>query len=170
MNSKFGSLVAVLVSVMLVSAFGAQFGAGEWYAELAKPDWNPPSWVFAPVWSLLYLMMALAAWLVWNAPHPDPGNPGPHPSRAAAIGFWGIQLVLNGAWSWLFFGLERPGWALAEMTLLIAVLALTINAFRKVRDAAAWLLAPYMAWLLFAWALNFTLWRLNGGGLATLFG
>jgi benzodiazapine receptor len=158
---KYGALAVFLAVVMLVSAFGAQFDSGQWYAELIKPDWNPPAWVFAPVWSALYLMIAIAAWLVWT---------GGHAEGARALGLWVSQLVLNGAWSWLFFGLHRPGWALGEMALLIAALALTLRAFYRIRPLAAWLLVPYLAWLLFAWALNFALWRLNGGGLGTVFG
>lgn len=150
-----------LVLVIAVSAFGSLFVAGPWYGALAKPAWNPPGWVFGPVWSALYLMMAVSAWLVW-----DPG----HEQRGRAIAWWCAQLTLNAAWSWLFFGLHRPGWALAEMALLIIVLAVTARKFHAIRPAAAWLLAPYMAWLLFAWALNFTLWRLNGGGMGTIFG
>lgn len=158
---KVGTLLVFLVLVILASAFGAQFGTGQWYEELVKPAWNPPAWVFAPVWSTLYLMMAVAAWLVWDTGHAQ---------RKLVIAWWLAQLVLNALWSWLFFGLHRPGFALAELALLIIVLAVTIRLFHVVRPVAALLLLPYMAWLLFAWALNLTLWRLNGGGLATVLG
>ncbi len=161
MPKKVVPLLFFLVLVILASLFGSQFGAGQWYAELVKPPWNPPAWVFAPVWSALYLMMAVAAWLAWDTGHAQ---------RRTLIGWWLAQLGLNSVWSWLFFGLHRPGWALGEMTLLIAVLVVTIRMFHIARPASAWLLAPYLAWLLFAWFLNLTLWRLNGGGIATIFG
>ena len=161
MPRNISSLLVFLAVVIALSAFGARFGTGPWYAELIKPEWNPPAWLFAPVWSTLYLLMAISAWLVWTTGHAQ---------RRLVIGWWFAQLVLNGAWSWLFFGLHRPGWALGEMTLLIAVLAITIRMSHIVRPIAAWLLSPYLAWLVFVWVLNFTLWRLNGGGLGTLFG
>ena len=147
--------------VVLVSAFGAQFGTGTWYAELQKPEWNPPGWVFGPVWSTLYLLMAIAAWLVWNSSHA---------ARNGAIALWCVQLVVNAAWSWLFFGLHRPGWALADLALLIVAVVWTLRKFYTIRPLAGILLLPYLAWILFAWVLNLTLWRMNGGGLDTLFG
>ena len=161
MNRKLRSFLVFLALVVLVSAFGSQFGTGEWYAGLTKPGWNPPSRVFAPAWSTLYLLMAVSAWLVWNSGHAE---------RATAIGFWSAQLVLNGVWSWLFFGLHRPGWALGELALLIVVLVMTVRKFHVIQPLSALLLLPCLAWLLFAWALNLTLWRMNGGGLGTIFG
>ena len=161
MNRKYLSLAVFLAIVTLVSAFGAMFETGQWYAELVKPGWNPPDWVFAPVWSTLYLLMAISAWLAWNSDLPG---------RDAGIVAWVVQLVLNGAWSWLFFGLNRPGWALAELTLLIVALVITMRRFHRLSRVAAWLLAPYLAWVLFAWVLNLTLWRLTGGGFGTVFG
>ena len=150
-----------LLAVVLVAAFGGLFAPGDWYASLDKPPWNPPSWVFAPVWSLLYLMMAVAAWMVWESSHEK---------RLRALTWWGIQLLLNGAWSWLFFGLHRPGWAFAEMLVLFAAIAITFDRFRRVRPAAAYLLIPYLAWVAFALLLNLTLWQLNGGDLARALG
>ncbi|MDX1460528.1 MAG: TspO/MBR family protein [Xanthomonadales bacterium] len=152
-------VLALLVFVLIVAAvaaFGAQFAPGEWYAAMNKPAWNPPSWVFGPVWTTLYLMMAFAAWLVWLT-----GDS----RRGEALSWWGLQLVLNGAWSWLFFGLHRPGWALAEIGMLWLAIVLTIRSFRAIRPLAGWLLAPYLAWVTFAMVLNFTLWQLNGGRL-----
>ncbi|NIM71142.1 MAG: hypothetical protein GTN86_11395 [Xanthomonadales bacterium] len=155
------SLLAFLALVVLTAAFGAMFGTGEWYQALEKPTWNPPAWLFGPVWSTLYVLMAIAGWLVWHSGHP---------LRLVALRWWLLQLVLNGAWSWLFFGLHRPGWALAEMTALLAAIVLTAVRFHRIRPVAAWLLAPYLLWVGFAWFLNFTIWRLNGGGLASLIG
>jgi tryptophan-rich sensory protein len=126
---------------------------GGWYQTLAKPSWNPPDWLFGPVWSMLYLMMAVAAWLVWRG----------HGWRAArpALTWFGIQLALNVTWSFLFFGLHRPGLALVEIiSLWLSILATGI-AFRQTSVAASLLLVPYLAWTSFAVFLNFALWRLN---------
>ena len=126
---------------------------GEWYATLQKPPWNPPSWIFGPVWTALYIMMATAAWLVWQR--------GGWAGQRRALTLYLVQLVLNAAWTPLFFGLKLPGFAFAEILLLLgAVIAATV-AFRKVHKGAAALLVPYLAWVSFAAVLNFTLWRLN---------
>lgn len=132
---------------------GSLFMPGDWYAALAKPSWNPPGWLFGPVWSTLYAMMAVAAWLVWQR-----GEGG---VRRRALGLYLGQLVLNAAWTPLFFGLHLMGIALAEMLLLWVMIAATIVAFHRVHRLAAWLLFPYLAWVSFAAVLNFTLWRLN---------
>ena len=126
---------------------------GEWYASLKKPSWNPPGWIFGPVWSVLYQMMAVAAWLVW-------GRGGWSKQRRPLFVFL-AQLALNALWTPLFFGWHRPGLAFAEIVLLWLAIAATMVAFRPVSRFAAWLLAPYLAWVSFAAVLNFTLWRLN---------
>ncbi len=132
---------------------GARFTPGEWYAGLSKPSWTPPDWIFGPVWTLLYLLMALAAWQVWRR-HGFGGAPG-------ALGLFLLQLLFNGLWSWIFFGLKQPGWALVDLTALwLTALAATL-AFWRTGPVAGWLLVPYMAWLSFAWLLNYALWRLN---------
>lgn len=135
------------------AALGSPFIPGEWYASIAKPSWNPPSWVFGPVWTLLYTMMAVAAWLVWQR--------GAGRARRVALGLFGVQLALNAAWTPLFFGLHLMGIAFAEILLLWIAIVATIMAFGRVHRVAAWLLAPYLAWVSFAAFLNFTLWRLN---------
>jgi len=132
---------------------GAAFPPGEWYASLNKPAWNPPGWIFGPVWSALYLMMAVAAWLVWQR--------GGFAAQRRALGLFVAQLVLNALWTPLFFGLRQPGLAFAEILLLWVTLLATLMAFRPVSRFAAWLLAPYLAWVSFAAVLNGTLWRLN---------
>ncbi len=125
----------------------------DWYAGLAKPSWSPPNWLFGPVWTILYCGMAVAAWLVW---------------RQAGFGaawrpltWFGVQLVLNGLWSWIFFGLESPGWAFIELVgLWLAILVTTVEFWRRSAIAAV-LLLPYLGWVTFAGLLNFTIWRLN---------
>lgn len=135
------------------AAFGGLFMPGEWYASLKKPSWNPPGWVFGPVWTTLYVMMAVAAWLVWKR--------GGFAAQRRALALFLVQLTLNAAWTPLFFGLHRPGLAFAEILLLWLAIAATLAAFRPVSRVAASLLVPYLAWVSFAAFLNFTLWKLN---------
>lgn len=139
----------------LAAALGAiaSVDAGGFYAQLVRPDWAPPGWVFGPVWTALYLMMAVAAWRVWLA--------GPWRRTARPLGLFAVQLVLNVLWSVLFFGLQTPGAALVEIVVLwAAILATTIAFFRHSRSAGA-LMIPYLAWVSLAVTLNFELWRLN---------
>lgn len=152
-KSVFGLIGWVLVS-LAAGWVGSRFMPGAWYAGLAKPSWNPPSWVFAPVWSTLYLLMAVAAWLVWRRT----GFAG----APAALGMFVLQLVLNSLWSYLFFGLHRPGFALIEIVVLWGAIAATLIAFWRISPPAGALLLPYLAWVSFAAALNLQLWRLNG--------
>jgi tryptophan-rich sensory protein len=125
----------------------------EWYPELEKPGWTPPGAVFGPVWTLLYLLMGVSAWLVWRE---DGGS-----ARRNALRIFVLQLVLNGAWSFLFFGLRSPGWAALEIVLLWGSIVATVVAFSGVRRLAAGLLLPYLLWVSFATALNLTIWNLN---------
>lgn len=126
----------------------------EWYPTLNKPAWNPPAWVFAPVWTTLYVMMAVAAWLVWKkAPR------GSGVRLALALFF--IQLALNCLWSFLFFGARSPAWALVDIVALLAALAATTWVFFNHSRMAGALLLPYLAWVSFAAFLNFTIWQLN---------
>jgi tryptophan-rich sensory protein len=125
---------------------------GEWYASLAKPGWNPPSWIFGPVWTALYLMMAAAAWLVWK-----------HDGWKRPIWLYFMQLLLNAAWTPVFFGMHEIGWALVEILVLWLAIFITLLDFLRVNKPAACLLVPYLAWVSFAAFLNFTLWRMNPG-------
>lgn len=150
---KVLALLAWLAVTFCAAAMGGLFMPGEWYASLKKPSWNPPGWIFGPVWTALYAMMAVAAWLVWRQ--------GGWGKQRKPLLIFLAQLALNALWTPLFFGLHRPGLAFAEIVLLWLAIAATIAVFRRVRRVAAWLLAPYLAWVSFAAALNFTLWRLN---------
>lgn len=142
-----------IVVTYAAAGIGGRFQPGPWYDALEKPPWTPPDWVFAPVWLALYGMMAVAAWLVWRA-RGFGGAPG-------ALALFGVQLALNVAWSWLFFGLRSPGLALADLVALWVAIVATAVAFRRVRPVAGGLLLPYLAWVTFAGALNLEIWRLN---------
>ena len=155
--SRLLSLAVFLALVVLASWLGAQFPSGEYYALINKPTWAPPAWLFAPVWAVLYALMALAMWRVWESGQQ---------ARTGALAWWLIQLVFNVAWTWLFFGLTRTGWAMAELGILIGLVILCMRAFWPVSRPATWLLLPYVLWLLFALALNFSIWSLNGGGIS----
>lgn len=147
------ALVAFLVLCFGAAWIGSQFEPGAWYQELQKPSWNPPAWVFAPVWSLLYLMMAVAGWLVWQ----ERGRK----AVRLALALFVLQLALNAAWSWLFFGLNRPDLAFVEIVVLWLAILATAARFWRVRRAAGALLLPYLAWVGFAGVLNWVLWRMN---------
>jgi translocator protein len=142
------------VAVSFVPAwFGQHFTAPEWYRQLDRPVWAPPTWLFAPVWTLLYALMGIAAWLVWA----DRGF-----RRASVpLGLFLVQLVLNGAWSWLFFGVKRMDLALAEIIVLWLLILATMIGFLKIRPLAGWMLLPYLLWVGFATALNAALWQMN---------
>lgn len=137
----------------LAPALGAFSMPGAWYASLNKPSWNPPSWIFGPVWTLLYAMMALAAWLVWRR--------GGFAAQRVPLTFFLVQLALNAAWTPLFFGLHQPGCAFADIVMLWLAIALTLATFWRVHRVAAYLLVPYLGWVSFASALNLALWRMN---------
>ncbi|TWT60507.1 TspO/MBR family protein [Rubinisphaera italica] len=124
-----------------------------WYKTIIKPSWNPPGWIFGPVWTTLYIMMAIAAWLVWK-------QAGFKAAKLPLTTF-AIQLLLNVGWSWIFFGMHQPGWAFVEIIFLwLAILTTTILFFEKSVTAGG-LMVPYLAWVSFASVLNFTIWRLN---------
>ena len=147
------ALVGWLALCFSSASLGAVFMPGEWYATLKKPSWNPPGWIFGPVWSALYTMMAVAAWLVWRQ--------GGWGKQRKPLLIFLAQLALNALWTPLFFGLHRPGIAFGEIVLLWLAIAATSVVFRPVSRAAMLLLVPYLAWVSFAAALYFTLWRLN---------
>lgn len=149
----FLALGGWLALCFAASATGVFVSPAGWYAELHKPAWNPPNWIFGPAWTLLYVLMAVAAWLVWCE--------GGWKRQRLPLGLFLLQWLLNALWTPLFFGLHRAGLAFAEIVLLWLALATTLGLFWHVRKAAGVLLVPYLAWVTFAAALNFTIWMLN---------
>jgi translocator protein len=146
-------LVGWVAACFAAGWFGSQFQPGAWFEQLEKPAWQPPNWLFGPVWTVLYALMAVAAWMVWKR-YGFRGAP-------VALGLFALQLVLNALWSWVFFGLQRPGLAFVEITVLAVVLTATVVVFWRRRMVAGLLLLPYLGWVLFASALTATIWRLN---------
>jgi benzodiazapine receptor len=150
------ALLGFLVICFVAAAIGSSFTARSvttWYANLQKPAGTPPSWIFGPVWTTLYVLMATAAWLVWRQhDRPDLGS---------AMLLFFLQLSLNAAWSLIFFGLRRPGTALIEIVLLLVAIVFTAIEFSTFSRLAFWLMTPYVAWVGFATFLNFRIWQLN---------
>ena len=151
-----GWLAASLVAGGLGAIASAN--AGAFYAQLTQPSWAPPGWLFAPVWSVLYLLIAVAAWLVWRK-HGF--------GRAAmALGLFVVQLLANALWTWLFFRWHLGAAAFAEIAVLWLLIAATLLAFWRLHRLAALMLVPYLAWVTFASALTLSIWRLNPAVLA----
>ena len=148
-------LVGWLLASFITGAIGglASVNAAGFYGQLVKPTWAPPAWLFGPVWSVLFVLMGVAAWLVWR----EHGFGG----AGAALKLYVAQLVANALWSWLFFAWHLGAVALAEIVVLWVLIAATIVMFWRLHRLAAVLLMPYLAWASFAAALNFALWRLN---------
>jgi len=147
-----GAVVLVGAAALVGSLFSYD-GTSEWYRQLEKPEWNPPSWVFGPVWTFLYILIALSAWVIWL--RRDRANVWP------ALVVFVVQLLLNALWSVLFFGLRRPDLALVEIVLLLAVIVANLVVFWRISRLAGALLIPYLIWTGFATVLNYMIWRLN---------
>ncbi|MFH0739626.1 MAG: TspO/MBR family protein [bacterium] len=127
---------------------------GSWYATLAKPSFNPPNWIFGPVWTALFFLMGVALYLVWSSNNSSAGG-----KKTAVLVFF-QQLALNILWSVLFFGMQNPMLAFVEIIVLWLAILMTIFYFAKISKTAAWLLVPYILWVSFAGFLNFSIWRL----------
>ncbi len=158
MNIRLFNRISIAIVVCLLIGFlgsiATQASVDDWFTTLEKPFFNPPNWLFAPVWSVLYVMMGIAAGLVWyRGLH--------HVWVKTALYHFLFQLFLNLSWSVVFFGLQRPFWALLVIVALIILLVLTIRWFKIADKKAAYLLIPYLIWVVFAAALNFEIWRLN---------
>jgi tryptophan-rich sensory protein len=149
------ALAIILLIVMLAAGLGGLFtgrSVSTWYRTLSRPDWTPPDWLFGPVWTVLYLAMAVAAWMVWRR-----GTP----AATAALSAFAVQLALNVAWSGLFFGLRSPAAGMVDIVLLWLAIAATIGCFLRVSVPAGLIMLPYLGWVTFAAALNFAIWRMN---------
>ena len=143
-------LVLFLLAAFVPAGIGAAFPAPDYYARLEKPGWAPPAWLFGPVWTVLYAMIALAGWLVWRRVGPGP-----------ALWAWTAQLVLNAVWTPIFFGAGRYGLAFVDIVALWLLIGVTVALFRRASRPATLLMLPYWAWVTFAGALNLAIWRMN---------
>ena len=146
------TLLGFVAACLAAASSGALFRAGPWYEGIEKPSWRPPNWLFGPVWAVLYAMIAVSGWLVWS----EAGW-----AAALPLGIYAVQLLLNALWSAIFFGMRRPGLALAEMGALWLSVVATIFAFHPLHAGAAYLLVPYLFWVSFAFVLNLAICRLN---------
>jgi translocator protein len=152
--ARAGWLLGCVGVSALPGVIGSQFEPGAWYASIEKASLTPPSWVFPVVWPVLYLMMGISLWRFLE-------SDAPRQARVAGVTLFGVQLVLNGLWSYLFFGLHMPGLALVEIALLWLTIGAVIAVFSRPARGAAWLLVPYLMWVSFATYLNFEVWRLQ---------
>ncbi len=155
LSSQTVGLLGWLLVTFAAAALGAvaSVDAASFYAQLSKPSWAPPAWVFGPVWSALYALMGVAAWLVWRS----------RGSNKVALGLFGAQLGANALWSWLFFAWHRGGAAAVEVLVLLALIVATVMVFWRTSRLAALLLMPYLLWVSFASVLTWTVWRSNPG-------
>lgn len=153
MIGNWTALLVFIVANCAAAATGALFRPGPWYERLRKPSWTPPNWLFGPAWSILYAASAVAGYIMWQ-------SAGPGEATVPVI-LYALQLLLNGLWSAIFFGMRRPDLAFGELIALWLAILATIVAFWTVRVDAALLLIPYLAWVTFAGALNLAVWRLN---------
>ena len=138
----------------LIGALFTRSAIPDWYAFLTKPELAPPNWIFAPVWTTLYLLMGIAAFLVWK-------RGLDRTDVRLALSIFTVQLVLNTLWSIIFFGLRAPGWAFIEIALMWVAILASIIAFSRISKTAAWLLVPYILWVSFAAYLNYSIYILN---------
>ncbi|GAB2816948.1 TspO/MBR family protein [Ferruginibacter profundus] len=148
--------IAILIPLLVggISGYFTASGVEGWYAAANKPWFNPPNWIFAPVWTALYILMGIALYLVWKTE--TIGT-----VKQTAIILFAVQLTLNFFWSLIFFKLQQPGWAFAEIIAMWVMILLTILWFGKISSTAAWLLVPYICWVSFASVLNYAIWKLN---------
>ena len=152
----FGVLaIGAVVAVSFIGQLATYPNLASWYAGLVKPAFNPPNWVFAPVWTILYALMALAVWRILRLPEASA-------ARRSAISLFFIQLVLNAAWSWMFFGANNPLLGIINIIPQLLVILATIVAFHRLDRVAAWCLVPLATWVAFASVLNIAIWQLNG--------
>jgi tryptophan-rich sensory protein len=159
LTKQIVGLAGWLAITTAAAAIGAvaSVEAGAFYTALELPVWAPPPWLFGPVWTVLYLGIAIAAWLVWRV--------NGFAAARTALCLFLAQLVLNALWSWLFFGWHLGALAFADILLLWVLIAATLVSFWRIRALAGWILVPYLLWVSFAAVLNYTVWQLNPGAL-----
>jgi benzodiazapine receptor len=149
-----GLCILAPLAIGFVSGMSTADGVRTWYQDIAKPSFNPPDWVFGPVWTTLYVSMGVAAFLVWR-------SGADRPTGRSALAWFAAQLIANGLWSIIFFGLRNPGLAFAEILVLLAMIVVTTRLFWARSRTAGALMLPYLAWVSFASVLNLSIWRLN---------
>jgi translocator protein len=152
---KWGLLIIFIIACNLIGALGAIWTSSDssWYRDINKPSFNPPSWIFGPVWTLLFTLMGISLYLVWTSSSSN--------IKLMALTLFIIQFFFNIAWSYLFFGLNKPSWSFIEILFLLGFIFLTAFYFFKVNKTAGYLLIPYFLWVSFASLLNYSIWRLN---------
>ena len=156
MNQVIKCAVAILIPLIVggISGFFTTQSVQGWYATVNKPWFNPPNWIFGPVWTTLYIMMGVAFFLIWK-------SEADIDLKKQAMLFYFVQLALNFCWSLIFFYAQQPGWAFLEIIAMGCMIIVTIIWFGKISSTAAWLLVPYISWVSFAAILNYSIWRLN---------
>lgn len=155
---KFIFSIAICLAAGFIGTFFTADAIPNWYANINKPDFSPPNWLFGPVWTTLYVLMGISLYRVWIS---EPAKKQLTQFKKKAVAVFGVQLLLNTMWSIIFFGLENPGLALLEIYLLLAAIVYTKYLFCKIDKLAGYLLIPYIAWVTFASVLNFFIWQLN---------
>ena len=156
MNNNLKFIISILLPMIIggISGFFTSASINTWYVTLNKPWFNPPNWIFAPVWTLLYLMMGIAFYMIWK-------SEAVNAVKQTAVILFAAQLLVNFLWSLIFFYLKQPGWAMLDIILMWILIVATIFSFGKISSTAAWLMLPYICWVSFAMILNFYLWKLN---------
>lgn len=144
--------VTLCLSLGILSGFSTADSITSWFQFIKKPSWNPPNWLFGPVWTVLYIMMGIAVALIWQSKHKN---------KTIAITLFIVQFILNLGWSFIFFNMHLMGWAFVEIIIMLIFILFTIFSFKKINKTAALLLLPYLCWVSFATVLNGTIWYLN---------
>lgn len=149
-------IISILIPLITgsIAGFFTTKGVDGWYAAAIKPSFNPPNWIFAPVWTALYILMGIALYLIWK-------SEAEKNIKQTALILFAVQLLLNFFWSFIFFSLQQTGWAFVEIIVMWLAIFFTILWFGKISSTAAWLLVPYISWVSFASLLNFYIWKLN---------
>ena len=156
MSNTFKFIISICIPLLVgfTSGFFTITGVNSWYQTIEKPSWNPPNWIFGPVWTTLYILMGISLYLVWK-------SSAEWRIKKTAILLFSLQLLLNFFWSYIFFNQQQIGLAFVDIVLMWFSILATIILFSRINIAAGWLLVPYISWVSFAAILNFTIWRLN---------